>query len=146
MNEAAGGIARTALLAGLIAGLLTTGVALVSTARTIDVGPKVGDILVFRKGARMPTDWEFTVATTATPPITCALRPAAMASGGGSLVVEQRLERRRTFRYTGPAPAPANSRPTAAQPPTSSCPSADLQLLSNIVGGAGVEHGTFGGL
>jgi hypothetical protein len=98
-NETAGAgdVARTALLAGLIAGLLVSGVAVVSTATTLDMGPKVGDILVFRQGARMPGDWEFTVATRASPAATCSLRPEVMASEGGSLVVEERLQQPRAF-------------------------------------------------
>ena len=60
-------VARTAILACLIAALLASSVAMVSAARTIQIGPKVGDILVFRQGARMPPDWGFTVATNRRP-------------------------------------------------------------------------------
>jgi hypothetical protein len=141
----AGDVARTAVLASLIAGLLVTGVAMVLAATTFDVGPKVGDILVFRQGARMPNDWEFTVATAASPAVTCSLQPEAMASGGGSLVVEKRFEQPRTFQvhWAGVRTSDAtgdcgNSAELVVQRP-------DLQLLSNAVGGAGVEHGAFGG-
>ena len=79
------------MLACLIAALLASTVAMVSSARRIEIGPRVGDILVFRQGARMPPDWAFTVATAPAPSVTCSLRPAAMASQGGSIVVEQRL-------------------------------------------------------
>ena len=141
----AGDIARTAMLAGVIAGLLVGGVAMVSAATTIDMGPKVGDILVFRQGARMPNDWEFTVATAASPAATCSLRPGVMASGGGSLVVEERLQRPRTFQVhwagahtsEGAADCGSNAELVLVGP--------DLQLLSNAVGGAGVEHRTFAG-
>jgi len=44
------------MLACLIAALLASTVAMVSAARTIEIGPKVGDILVFPQGARMPPD------------------------------------------------------------------------------------------
>ena len=146
-NETAGAgdLARTAVLASVIAGLLVSGVAVVSAATTIDMGPKVGDILVFRQGARMPNDWEFTVATTASPATTCSLRPEVMASEGGSLVVEQRFQQPRTFHVhwagahtsEGAADCGSNAELVLAGP--------DLQLLSNAVGGAGVEHRTFVG-
>ena len=95
-DDTQGTMGRTVFLACLIAGLLTTGVAVVSRALTADLGPKVGDILVFRPGAQMPDDWEFTVASDASP-TPCILRPVIMAAGGGSLVVEQRLENPRQF-------------------------------------------------
>jgi hypothetical protein len=141
----AGDIARTAALASLIAGMLVCGVAMVSAATTIDIGPKVGDILVFRQGARMPTDWEFTVATTAVPAVTCTLRPDVMASGGGSLDVEERFQPRMFHVHW------AGSRTSEGSADCGSSaelvlPAADLQLLSNTVGGAGVEHRAFGGL
>ena len=85
------------MLACLLAALLASAVAMVSAARTIEIGPSVGDILVFRQGARMPPDWAFTVATAQAPDVTCSLRPAAMASQGGSIVVEQRLRTPPTF-------------------------------------------------
>src|SRR6516164_5233935 len=90
-------VVRTAVLASLIAALLASNVAMVSAATKIEIGPQVGDILVFRQGAHMPTDWEFTVMTTAVPAASCSLRPAIMAAEGGSLVVEQRLQGPRTF-------------------------------------------------
>ena len=45
-DEAGGDLGRTAVLAVLIAALLTSGVAMVAAATTIEIGPKVGDILV----------------------------------------------------------------------------------------------------
>lgn len=66
----------------MIAALLASSVAMVSAATRIEIGPKVGDILVFQRGAHMPTDWEFTVMTTAMPAVTCSLRPDIMAAGG----------------------------------------------------------------
>jgi hypothetical protein len=90
-------VVRTAVLASLIAALLASSVALVSAATGIEIGPQVGDILVFRRGAHMPTDWEFTVVTITVPAATCSLRPTIMAAEGGSMVVEQRLQGPRTF-------------------------------------------------
>jgi hypothetical protein len=54
----------------------------------LEIGPRCGDILVFRLGARMPTAWECTVMTAAVPAATYSLRPDVMAVEGGSSVVE----------------------------------------------------------
>jgi len=145
-NDATGQIARTALLAGLIAGMLTCGVALVAGARGLDLGPKVGDILVFRQGARMPSDWEFAATTAATPSATCRLCPEAMASGGGSLVVEQRFDAPRRFQVHWAGVRTSEGATDCGAIADLILPHADLQLLSNAVGGAGVEHRMFSGL
>jgi hypothetical protein len=146
-HEAGGGQLRTALIAGVIATLLAGAAAVVAAARTIDLGPKVGDILVFRAGARLPADWAFIVVTASDQlPVSCTLQPVVMASAGGSLVVEQRINNSHTFRVHWAG------RQTSE--PTSDCgPAADLlvsridlQLLSNAVGGPGVERRAFGGL
>jgi hypothetical protein len=116
---------------------------MVSAARTIEIGPRVGDILVFRQGARMPPDWAFTVATAPAPSVTCSLRPAAMASQGGSIVVEQRLRTPPTFQVhwaggrTSDAGADCGSDAALVED------GSDLRLLTNVVGGAGVEHKAF---
>ena len=120
-NVATGEVARTAVLASLIAALLASSVAMVSAAMRIDIGPQVGDILVFRRGAHMPTDWNFTVTTTAMPAAICSLRPAIMVAEGGSLVVEQRLEGLGRSRCIGPAYAPARVIPTVGTERNSSC-------------------------
>ena len=137
-----GEMARTVVFASLIAALLASSVAMVSAATRIEIGPRVGDILVFRRGARMPTDWEFTVMSTAVPAAPCSLRPDIMAVEGGSLVVEQRLQSPRAFQVHW-----AGIRTSAG---VSDCGGSaelvvsytDLQLLSNVVGGPGVESHT----
>jgi hypothetical protein len=141
-DSASSDIVRTAVLASLIAALLASSVAVVSAARTIDIGPKVGDILVFRQGARVPADWEFTV-TTAESGTTCNLKPESMAADGGSLVVEQRFQTPRAFQVHwagGRTSAPGSDCGTNAE---LIVPGEDLQLLTNAVGGAGVEHKIF---
>ena len=132
------------MLACVVAALLVSSVAVVTAASTIEIGPKVGDILVFRPGAHAPADWEFSVAAPlARPTSTCTLRPDVMASGGGSLVVEQRLDRRSyrvhwAGKQTSDGPADCGSTADLVVSGT------DLQLLTNAVGGAGVGHGWFG--
>jgi hypothetical protein len=145
-NEGSGEVLRTALFALVIATLLVSSVAVVSAARTMDFGPKVGDILVFRPGARVPADWEFTAETSAKPGDACALQPVAMAVDGGSLVVEQRIETPRSFRVHWAGGRTSESATDCGSNAELIVPGEDLQLLSNAVGGAGVEHRTFPGL
>ena len=98
-GDPTGDIFGTALLACLLAALLASSVAVVSAARTIDIAPKIGDILVFRPGAQVPVEWEFAAVTISDQlPVTCNLRPDVMASAGGSLVVEERFQNRRLYR------------------------------------------------
>ncbi len=59
--------------------------------------PKVGDIVVFRPGSQDGDMWQMTVPATVMGPTatmnrTCSLDPNALATDGGSLVVEQRQE------------------------------------------------------
>jgi hypothetical protein len=131
-------VGRTALMAGLIAGLLAGGVAMVATATTLDLGPKVGDILVFRPGARLPDDWDFTV-THRDAQETCSLRPEVMASRGGSLVVEERITKPHSFlvHWAGGPTSTGGSDCGASADLV--VPGTELQLLSNAVGGPGVE-------
>lgn len=142
-DEAGSDLGRTAVLAVLIAALLTSGVAMVAAATTIEIGPKVGDILVFRPGATMPQDWEFTVAH-ATAPGTCSLRPDVMARAGGSLIVEQRDRKLRMFRVHWAGARTGDGPTDCGASADLEVPGVDLQLLSNVVGGAGVEKKIFG--
>ena len=137
-TETGSSVGRTALMASLVAGLLAGGVAMVATATTLDLGPKVGDILVFRPGARLPNDWDFTVTRRGAQD-TCSLRPEVMASRGGSLVVEERITKPHSFLVHwagGPTSTGTTDCGTSADLVVSG---SELQLLSNAVGGPGVE-------
>ena len=116
---------------------------MVAAATTVDLGPRVGDILVFHRGARMPADWEFTAATAAAAPTTCTLRPDVMAAEGGSLVVEQSFDSPRSFQvhWAGARTSQGNS--DCGSSAELMLPEGDLQLLSNAVGGPGVERSVF---
>jgi hypothetical protein len=72
-DEATGGIGGAALLGCVLGALLASSVAVVTEVRTIDIGPKVGDILVFRPGAQVAADWEFPAAAAGQPAQTCTL-------------------------------------------------------------------------
>ena len=129
---------RTAALASLIAALLAGSVAMVSAATRVEVGPKVGDILVFQRGTHMPMDWEFAAMTIAVPAATCSLRLDIMAAQGGSLVVEQRLQSPRTFQVHWAGMHTSTGGSDCGGSAELVVPNADLQLLSNVVGGPGV--------
>jgi hypothetical protein len=143
-GEAAGDIGRSALLGCVVGALLASSVAVVSAARTLELGPKVGDILVFRPGLQVSADWDFAATTMGSDlPVSCTLKPVIMASGGGSLVVEERLDHPRAFRVHwagGHTTSGASDCGTTADLTVSG---PDLQLLTNAVGGAGVERRIF---
>ena len=139
-----GEIARTAIMACLVAALLASSVAVVSAARTIELGPAVGDILVFRHGTTLAGDWEFTATKAGATVATCSLRPAVMAASGGSLVVEQRFQDPRSYSVHWAGGPTSDGATNCGDNAELVVPGADLQLLANAVGGAGVEHRTFG--
>jgi len=145
-SEAGGEIVETALLACVVAALLAGTVAFVSVVRTIDIAPKVGDILVFRRDARLPSDWQFSAARTSDSPAqSCVLRPDIMGSGGGSLVVEQRSNDSRLYRVHWAGGRTSEGASDCGSTADFALPRADLQLLTNAVGGPGVEHKAFPG-
>jgi hypothetical protein len=143
----AGQIGWSVLAGGMVAAILVGVVAAVTFVRTIDLGPRVGDILVFRPGQHLQTDWEVAAqpAGTSSASVQCVLRPDVMTVDGGSLVVEQRTIAPLQYRvhWAGPRTAIGGSNcGTAADLVVSRL---DLQLLISAVGGVGVEHRTFAG-
>ena len=137
--ETGSSVGRTVLMAGLVATLLASGVAMVATATTLDLGPKVGDILVFRPGARLPNDWDFTVTRHDLAHDACSLRPEVMASRGGSLVVEERITKPHSFRVHWAGGPTSTGNTDCGTSADLVVPGTELQLLSNAVGGPGVE-------
>lgn len=150
-EAAAGQVAWTALAGCVVATLLVSLVGVITFVRTLDIGPRVGDILVFRTGAALHTDWEVVAERPSGPtgmlPASgnCVLRPDVMAVEGGSLVVEERTIAPLRYRvhWAGPRTAIGSSNCGVAGDLMVS--RVDLQMLTNAVGGAGVEHRTFAG-
>ncbi len=141
-RRASGGeILRTIVLGCLIAAILASSVAVVSAARTLDLAPGVGDILVFKQGARMPSDWDFTA--TNTDAVACTLKPEVMTSRGGSLVVEQRLDDISSYRVHWAGGPTSDGVTNCGSSADLVIGRAELQLLANAVGGPGVEHHAF---
>ena len=146
-GEPEGDTLGTALLACMLAALLASSVAMVAAARTIDIAPKVGDILVFKAGARMPVEWDFAAVTTSDQlPVSCNLRPDVMASVGGSLVVEERFAGKRMYRVHWAGQHTTNGEYDCGAVADLLVSRSDLQLLINAVGGPGVQHGATDGL
>jgi hypothetical protein len=144
VTEGAGEIAWTALLASAVAMFLASAVAVVSAARLIEFGPRVGDIVVFRHGARTPADWE--IAAVRSPNATnCVLRPDVMTTGGGSLVIEARATSPRQYRVHWAGPHTSTGSTDCGSTADLTLTRADLQMLINAVGGVGVERRTFAG-
>jgi hypothetical protein len=142
-GEPAGDVLGTALVACLLAALLASSVAMVAAARTIDIAPKVGDILVFRAGARVPIEWEFAAVTISDQlPISCNLRPDVMALAGGSLVVEERFANKRMYRVHWAGQHTSDGENDCGAVADLLVSRSDLQLLTNAVGGPGVRQGS----
>jgi hypothetical protein len=66
-----------------------------------------------------------------------------MASGGGSLVVEQRLDSKRLYRVHWAGQHTSTGATDCGDTADLLVSRVDLQLLTNAVGGAGVEHHAF---
>jgi hypothetical protein len=145
-RETRGGQLRTVLIAAAIALVLASGAAVMAAAaRTADFAPKVGDILVFRTNAQPPADWVFSAVVISDQlPVSCKLQPAVMASAGGSLVVEQRSKDARLYRVHWAGHQTSTAEADCGKDADLLLSVADLQLLTNAVGGPGVEHRTFG--
>ena len=142
--DSAGRFVETALFACVLAALLVSSVAVVSSARTIDLAPKAGDILVFKANMRVPADWEFAAVIESDQlPVSCTLKPGIMASGGGSLVVEQRFAGSRLYRVHWAGQRTSNDASDCGNAADLLVSRLDLQLMTNAVGGAGVEHRAF---
>src|SRR5262245_4228361 len=132
---------RTVVLAFGIASLLAIAVALIAAVRTVQVGPKVGDILVFRSDMTLPADWGFSVVTQSNDlPVSCTLKPSVMAAGGGSLVVEQRSVDKRRYRVHWAGRRTDHDADDCGTTADLVLGRSDLQVLSNVVGGPGVER------
>jgi hypothetical protein len=145
-GEPARDVIGTALIACVLAALLTSSVAVVSAARTIDIAPKIGDILVFRVGAQVPTEWEFAAVTVSDQvPVSCNLRPDVMVSAGGSLVVEERFENKRMYRVHWAGQHTGDGESDCGSAADLLISRSDLQLLINAVGGTGVQRRTYAG-
>ena len=143
-SNSAGSFVETALFACVLAALLVSSVAVVSSARTIDLAPKAGDILVFKPTMRVPADWEFAAVIESDQlPVSCNLKPSIMASGGGSLVVEQRFAGSRLYRVHWAGQRTSNDASDCGSAADLLVSRLDLQLMTNAVGGAGVEHRAF---
>jgi len=143
-REISGWLRCAVVIAAVISAGLASGAAVVAAARTVDLAPKVGDILVFRPGARLPSDWAFNAVIASDQlPVSCVLKPIVMASAGGSLVVERRSRDSRLYHVHWAGRQTSDDDADCGVAADLFLSVDDLQLLSNVVGGPGVEHRAF---
>lgn len=82
-------MAGVALLACLVAGLLVSAVGMLALLQTLQIGPGVGEILVFGPYDQPVSGWKVQALRVADRQ-RCVLNPTIMAQAPGSMVVEQR--------------------------------------------------------
>ena len=145
-SAATGELGRTVLYACIIAMLLVSSVAVASAMMALDISPNVGDILVFRPNARLATDWSFDVARSAEPTSRCIMKPDVMAAGGGSVVIEERLNGPHSYRVHWAGTRSSDGSFDCGRSADLIVSGPDMQLLSNSVGGPGLNHWSFGDL
>lgn len=136
-----GEIAWTALMALLVAGLLAGSVAAVSRAGTLQFGPRLGDMLVFRPGGG-GTDRSVEVSRV-TGGADCELTPKVMGKHGGSLVIEEKLPASWTYRLHWAGGATSAGAKDCGGSAELLVPVEDLRFLAYAAGGVGVEHRFF---
>jgi hypothetical protein len=135
-------IAWTALMAFLVAGLLAGSVAAMSRVGTLQFGPRVGDMLVFRPDHASGTDRSIEVARAAGG-AGCVLAPKVMGKQGGSLVIEERLPASWTYRVHWAGGATSAGPQDCGGSANLLVPVEDLRFLAYAAGGIGVEHRLF---
>jgi hypothetical protein len=91
-----GEIIDTALLASLLAALLSSVVGVLTLLTSLRIGPPVGQILTFGPYDQPAPVWQVD-ATRLADHRRCVLKPALMAAAPGSMVVERRLPDSRTY-------------------------------------------------
>jgi hypothetical protein len=143
LEATTGNMGTTALFGCLLGALLASSVAVVTVVRTIDVGPKVGDILVFRPGSSVAADWEFPANAPGGQAPRCILTPNVMMAGGGSLVVEQRRPGTHMYEVHWAGRQTNTGGSDCGSSADLVIAGQDLQLLSNAVGGEGVTRRRF---
>jgi hypothetical protein len=106
--------------------------------------PKIGDIVVFKPGSQDTDMWQMSIQATMLPansaPATdCSLDPNAMATGGGSLVVEGREgEPSLLYRVHWSGDRTSKGSDNCGSAIDLAMARSDLQRLANAAGGFGV--------
>ena len=136
------GLPNTILRAGLLAVLLSSGVAALAAARSVDLAPRVGDIAVFGAHRHFEADWTID-ATHVADGAACVLQPDVMMHDGGSLVVEQRTAKADAYRVHWAGPRTAAGEGDCGAVADLALGRDDLQMLINAAGGPGVAPKRF---
>lgn len=125
----------TAIAAVMMAASVIALVMLVSTAFA---PPRVGDIVLFKPGARVADSFTITAHQVGAPASACTLDPAVMVQGGGSLVVESRSVPAHDYQVHWAGSRTAKDGHNCGQSADLVLRQADLQSLVNAMGGRGL--------
>ena len=131
----------TILRAVIVTVLLSSGVAALAAARSVDLAPRVGDIAVFGAQRHFAADW--TIDATGADGAACVLQPDVMMRNGGSLVVEQRTDSAQSYRVHWAGPRTAAGNGDCGTVADLTLGREDLQMLINAAGGPGVAPKRF---
>ena len=108
----------------------------------IRIGARVGDILIFKPGIQLSEDLALTAIRSphlGQPLSTCTLRPAVMAEGGGSLIVEERRLPSESYLVHWAGARTSGGAEDCGRSGDFVLGRVDLQLLINALGGIGVN-------
>jgi hypothetical protein len=127
--------------------LLTACFATMCFLQLEEFGPQVGAIVVFKPGMQGLDLWQLSASigdtievdpTPATPTRTCILSPSAMATGGGSLVVEaRRMTTPPIYRIHWAGKRTSDGSSNCGKQADLILSRTDLQKLANTAGGFG---------
>lgn len=126
------------LTAAAVVMMIASVATLVMLVATAFAPPRVGDLVVFRPGARVAQSFSVTARHAGTQESTCTLDPAVMQQGGGSLVVESRSRPAQDYRVHWAGSRTADGANTCGQSADLILREADLQSLVNAMGGRGL--------
>src|SRR3974390_257621 len=135
-----GGLAGAALLA-VVGGLTGLAGAVKIAQSAVNLGPGVGDILMFDPVERLPRDLRTTITVARPGQPECVMDLDAVHRNGGSLIVEERvLGERHQYRVHWAGNSPDAGSGTCGSSADLLMDDSNLDLLAMAAGGWGVRH------
>ena len=126
------------LTAAAVVMMAASVITLVMLVATAFAPPRVGDIVLFKPGARVADSFTVTAHRPGTSGSSCTLDPAVMVQGGGSLVVESRSVAAHDYQVHWAGSRTAKGGHNCGQSADLVLRQADLQSLVNAMGGRGL--------